>query len=99
MNVGLVCAMGVSIVFLGLVCIVMLCKIMSVIVTASENRSASADSTSAKPAGTATEKTPPAVSPDPGPRGEVVAAIAAVLAEELGEDVSAIRILSLKKIN
>ena len=94
MNVGLVCLMGVAIVFIGLVCIVLLCKIMSLLVVISEK--GKAPETTAAPAAVAAK---PAVSPDPGPRGEVVAAIAAALAEELGEDVSAIRILSLKKIN
>lgn len=99
MNVGLVCAMGVFIVFIGLVCIVLLCKIMSILVAVSENRNTSADTVSTKTASTSAAAVSPTTSPDPGPRGEVVAAIAAVLAEELGEDVSAIRILSLKKIN
>ena len=97
MNVGLVIAMGVSIVFIGLICIVLLCKIMSILVAISESRSASAND--AKPANAPAPAANRAVSPDPGPRGEVVAAIAAALAEELGEDISAIRILSLKKIN
>lgn len=95
MNVGLVIAMGISIVFIGLICIVLLCKIMSILVGISESRSPSAND--AKPATAPVANR--AVSPDPGPRGEVVAAIAAALAEELGEDISAIRILSLKKIN
>ena len=94
MNVGLVCLMGVAIVFIGLVCIVLLCKIMSLLVVISEK--GKTPENAAAPAAPAAK---PAVSPDPGPRGEVVAAIAAALAEELGEDVSAIRILSLKKIN
>ncbi len=97
MNVGLVIAMGISIVFIGLVCIVLLCKIMSAVVAISEKSNPAAPS--AEKAKPVQAPAPAAVSPDPGPRGEVVAAIAAVLAEELGEDVSAIRILSLKKVN
>ncbi len=99
MNVGLVIAMGISIVFIGLICIVLLCKIMSILVAISENRSASGSAESAKSVSAPAVAAAPALSPDPGPRGEVVAAIAAALAEELGEDVSAIRILSLKKVN
>ncbi|MBE6709132.1 MAG: hypothetical protein E7578_07825 [Ruminococcaceae bacterium] len=99
MNVGLVIVMGVSIVFIGLVCIVLLCKIMSAVVAISEKATPAAPSTvKAQPVNTPAPAAA-SVSPDPGPRGEVVAAIAAVLAEELGEDVSAIRILSLKKVN
>ena len=77
--------------FIGLVCIVLLCMAMSFIIANLSKPESSEDKS--VPAATS------AVSPDPGPRGEVVAAIAAVLAEELGEDVSAIRILSLKKVN
>ena len=87
-----VCVMGISIVFIGLVCIVLLCKVMGILVHLFEGETSGKDNAKNAPAA-------PAVSPDPGPRGEVVAAIAAALAEELGEDVSAIRILSLKKIN
>ena len=93
MNVGLVILMGLSIVFIGLACIVFLCMAMSAVI-------AKFDKPESAPANAQGANVPaPAVSPDPGPRGEVVAAIAAVLAEELGEDVSAIRILSLKKVN
>lgn len=99
MNVALVCLFGVSVVFLGLVCIVILCKIMSILVGMSEKTAPVAAPEGGKPVNVGTPAAPARVSPDPGPRGEVVAAIAAVLAEELGEDVSAIRILSLKKIN
>ena len=105
MNVGLVCVMGLSIVFIGLVCIVLLCKIMSILVTISEKGESSAEG-KAKPVklpvtGTAAARSPGSSKPassDPGPRGEIVAAVSAVIAEELGKDVSAIRILSLKKI-
>jgi len=94
MNVGLVIAMGASIVFVGLLCIVVLCKIMSAFVEISEKNAAAS-----VPVDTVSEPVATPVTADPGPRGEIVAAIAAVLAEELGEDISAIRILSLKKIN
>ena len=40
----------------------------------------------------------PAVPVGTGDRGELVAAISAALAEELGTDISGIRILSLKKL-
>lgn len=99
MNVGLVIAMGVSIVFIGLICIVLLCKIMSILVAISENRSASGKTENTKSVRAPAVGAAPTLSSDPGPRGEIVAAIAAALAEELGEDVSAIRILSLKKVN
>lgn len=96
MNVALVCVLGVSVVFIGLVCIVILCKIMGILVAMSEKNETAKTETAVSPVAA---KPAASVSPDPGPRGEIVAAIAAVLAEELGEDISAIRILSLKKIN
>jgi len=99
MNVALVCVLGVSVVFIGLICIVILCKIMSILVTMSEKNGKSAGTENTPAASPAVSPAVSKASPDPGPRGEIVAAIAAVLAEELGEDVSAIRILSLKKIN
>ena len=43
----------------------------------------------------------PAVAPAPAPienRQEIIAAVSAALAEEMGTDISAIRILSFKKI-
>ena len=100
MSVGLVIVMGLSIVFIGLLCIVLLCKVMSAVVAITEKSDPSAENKDKQTSGPVSGAVAPAaVSPDPGPRGEVVAAIAAVLAEELGEDVSAIRILSLKKVN
>lgn len=43
--------------------------------------------------------TPPAVADEIPNRQEVIAAVSAVLAEELGADVTGIRILSFKKIS
>lgn len=86
-----VVVMGMGIVFFGLICIVVLCTVMSAIVRSLEKTSAA--EVSAAPV--------PAVPAEPEPianRQELVAAISAVLAEELGKDVSAIRILSLKKV-
>ena len=44
-------------------------------------------------------KTAPAVPEETGDRGELVAAVSAALAEELGTDIRGIRILSLKKLD
>lgn len=87
-----VVVMGVGIVFIGLICIVVLCSIMSKIVRLLERNTA--------PAAPAQTQAPAAVqAAEPiANRQELVAAISAALAEELGTDVSAIRILSLKKV-
>ena len=46
MNVGLVCLMGMSIVFIGLLCIVLLCTVMSKLVLMSEKGGAAPDAES-----------------------------------------------------
>lgn len=87
-----VVVMGMGIVFIGLICIVVLCSIMSKVVRGLEKNSA--------PAAPAAAQAPAAVqTAEPiANRQELVAAISAALAEELGKDVSAIRIISLKKV-
>ena len=87
-----VVVMGMGIVFLGLICIVVLCSVMSKVVRTLENKN--------EPAAPAAAQAPvaaPAAEPIAN-RQELVAAISAALAEELGKDVSAIRIISLKKV-
>lgn len=80
-----VVGLGVGTVFVGLVCIVLLCKIIGFFCNAG------------------TKKTDEPVVQISEPvvienRQEIIAAISAVAAEELGTDISAIRILSFKKI-
>lgn len=87
MNVVL---LGMGIVFLGLICIVILCVMMGKVVRLLEKKDAPA---TAAPAPVAA----PAVAEIPN-RAELVAAISCCIAEELGTDVSAIRIVSLKKL-
>ena len=77
-----VCLMGMGTVFFGLICLVALCYAMSAICRRTERK--------AKPL--------PAAPAESGDQGELVAAVSAALAEELGTDVSGIRILSLKKL-
>ncbi len=83
-----VVAMGVGTVFIGLICIIVLCKILGAICSLSVKKN--------------TEKTAPApITPAAQPiqnRQEIIAAVSAALAEELGTDISAIRIHSFKKI-
>ena len=97
---GLVVAMGMGIVFVGLICIVILCSLMSKVVKVleklTETSSAPAVLTAAPAVSAAAHAS--AVQGPIENRQELVAAISAVLAEELGTDVSGIRILSLKKV-
>ncbi len=83
-SVVFVCLMGMGTVFFGLICIVALCYLMSAVCRGTERK---------KPTPAA-----PAVPAGTSDRGELVAAISAALAEELGTDISGIRILSLKKL-
>lgn len=80
--------MGVGIVFLGLLSIVILTTIMSAVIRAFEGKK-----TEAAPAAA-----PAAAAAPIANRGELVAAIAACVAEDLGTDVSGIRIVSIKNV-
>lgn len=86
---SLVVALGIGIVFTGLVCIVILCKIMSAVCSLASK----GDNTETS----ATTATPVATQPIQN-RQEIIAAVSAVIAEELGTDVSAIKVLSFKKL-
>ncbi len=90
-------ALGIGTVFVGLICLIVLCKILSVCVKllskTSDNQVPSAPAT--KSNSNAVSAPTPAVIPN---RREFVAAIAAAIAEEEGTDISAIRILSIEKL-
>lgn len=89
-----VVVLGIGVVFIGLICIIILCKIMSAVcLMASKKDDTKAPASTHSPVATA----PVAAQPIQN-RQEIIAAVSAVLAEELGTDVSAIRILSFKKI-
>lgn len=80
-----VCLMGMGVTFIGLTCLILLTTLMSKL--AGRNEKAAAAPVPA-----------PAASAIPN-RQELIAAVSAVLAEELGTDVTAIRILSFKKVS
>ncbi len=85
---GFVVAMGIGVVFFGLVCIVVLCSLMSLICKEKEQvKTAPAPVTA-----------PPVQAAPIANKQELIAGICAVIAEELGTDVSSIRVLSFKKI-
>jgi len=93
MNSGLVVLMGLGVVFFGLICIIFVCKCMSFVVSKIEKAPASAkipESQIPKQNSTKTEAIPS--------RPELVAAIAAAIAEYTGKDISGIRIHSIKKL-
>lgn len=82
-----VCLLGIGTVFAGLICLIILCKIIGAF-SGKEKKSATPVAV------------PVAVNTANQPienRQEIVAAVSAAIAEELGTDVSAIRILSFKR--
>lgn len=81
---------GVGTVFVGLICIVLLCKIIGLLcgkAKKDEKTEAAAPAPAVQQATQTIEN-----------RQQIIAAVSAAIAEELGTDVSAIRILSFKKI-
>lgn len=85
--------MGVGVVFFGLICLILIVQVMHAIL----NRFAPADCSEPKAA--------PAVAPTPASATEpeiehniLVALASAAVAEQLGKDVDAIRICSIRKI-
>ena len=85
----LVVGMGVGVVFFGLICLILVCKLVDVIA-----RLGGAEPAPAKPAAPAAV---PSVAAIPN-RQELVAAISVAIAIEMGTDPSALRIVSLKKL-
>ncbi len=85
-SIGMVILLGIGIVFLGLICLVIVCSVFGLIGKATNN------------AGKKKEPVPSAAEEEIPDRREFVAAVSAAIAEELGTDVSAIRILSIKRM-
>ena len=83
-----VCLMGIGTVFVGLICIIIVCKIVSAIIRIGEK----------SPVKEASETTPANNTAEIPDKQRLIAAVSAVIAEELGTDVSALRIKSFKKL-
>lgn len=104
-----VVVMGIGVVFIGLICIILLIKLMSVIMGSVGGKQVDAPAAAPTPTPAAGATTAagavPAVSQSPAissvieNRAEIVAAVCAAAAEELGTDVSALRVVSFKKIS
>ena len=83
--------LGIGTVFVGLICLIILCKIIGAF--------CGKKSTDKSKTAVETVTNSPVSQPDViQNRGEIIAAVSAAIAEELGTDVSALRILSFKKI-
>lgn len=85
----MVVVMGIGVVFVGLVLIILICKVMGLFF-----------------ANTAKKESKPEAAPAPAAttnatienRQEIIAAVTAVVAEEMGKDISALRVISFKKL-
>lgn len=80
-----VAAIGMGTVFVGLICLVGICKLIGLVC-------------SKLPDKTEKKQSAPAPSAEIPNRQEFIAAVSAAIAEDLGKDVSAIRIISVKRI-
>ena len=92
---GLVIGMGLGTVFTGLICIIVICYIMGAVIKAVEKRKPAKSAEASVPAPQASVSAPAPIEN----KGELVAVISAVIAEELGEDVEAIRIKSIRRVS
>ena len=79
---------GFGLVFVGLICLIIICSIMGAICKRLIKD---------EPAKAEAPKAAPKTAAIPN-KGEFIAAVSAALAEEMGEDVSKLRILSVKKL-
>ncbi len=85
-----VCLLGIGTVFIGLICLILLCKIVGLLTNKAEKTTEKATPVTAVSVSKASQTIEN--------RQEIVAAVSAAIAEELGTDISALRILSFKKI-
>ncbi len=88
--------MGLITVFIGLICLIIIIKIMGAIINAVTGNKAPAAAPAPAPAPAV-----PAPAPAPANRAgnqQLVAAISAAIAEEMGEDVDHIKILSIRRL-
>ena len=82
-----VCLFGMATVFFGLTCIIFLVTAMSKAVRSQETKPVTA---AAAPAAVPTES--------PADKAQLIAAVSVAIAEEMGTDVSGIRIRSFKRV-
>ena len=85
-NNAFVVVMGIGTVFVGLICIIIVCKIVGLFCNIGSKKVAE------------TPSIPKPASPKIENKQEIIAAVTAVCAEEMGKDVSALRVVSFKKL-
>lgn len=84
-----VCAMGIGTVFVGLISLVFICFLVS--------KACNLMPTKTPAPKAAVTKSAPANSAEIANKGEIIAAICAAIAEEIGEDVKNIKVVSFKR--
>ena len=94
-NNGFVVAMGIGTVFVGLICIILLIKLMSMVTALFTANAPAQPAPAAAPAPVAAAPVSTAIEN----RAEIIAAVCAAAAEEMGTDISALRVVSFKKIS
>ena len=90
MSNGFVCLMGMGTVFVGLICIIVLCVIMSEVC----KMFAKPETRQQKPAAPAAAAPSTAIEN----KQEILAGVCAAIAEDLGTDVNNIKVTSFKKL-
>ncbi len=88
-----VCVMGMGTVFIGLICIVLICKLLSIVLNGFAKNDKTATPAPKAPAAVAA----PEMTLSPAEKSAIVAGVCACIAEELGEDASNIKVLSFRK--
>ena len=89
-----VCLIGIGVVFVGLVCIIGLVELLTLVC----NKILAKGETRAPAEKEAPAPVKQATSTAIENRGEIVAAVCAAIAEKEGTDISAIRVISFKKV-
>lgn len=93
--VWFVCLLGVGVVFVGLICIIGIVYLMNMICDALDGKKKSVKTETAP----AAPAVPVAAVNEPiANRQEILAAVCAAVAEENGTDISAVRVISFKKL-
>ena len=83
-----VCVLGMGVTFVGLICLIFITQITGLVCRRFGGEEKKQEAAPAAPAAEAIPN-----------RGALIAAVSAAVAEELGTDVSAIRILSFRRVN
>ena len=102
-SLAFVCMLGIVVVFVGLICIIGIIMIMNILCSGVLRQKK--ELTSEERSETVSPVSQPAFVPTAVPaapienRQEIIAAVCAAVAEENGTDISAIRVISFKKIN